>query len=114
MTKPKAIVLAAFTLWPVLYMFLFLVIMFSQFMMFSTTPPANEMPLALKIIFPLHFFTMLEIAVMIAIYIRHIFKSDAVAQDKKALWAVVIFLGNMIAMPVYWYLYIWKKIDKNA
>jgi len=26
-----------------------------------------------------------------------------------ALWANVIFLGDMIAMPIYWYLYIWKE-----
>ena len=26
----------------------------------------------------------------------------------KALWAIVLFLGNIFAMPVYWYLYIWK------
>jgi len=46
---------------------------------------------------------------MIIIYIIHIFKTEKVPQDKKALWAVVIFLGNMIAMPIYWYLYIWKQ-----
>ena len=34
----------------------------------------------------------------------------AVPQDKKALWAVVIFMGNALAMPVYWYLYIWKPL----
>jgi hypothetical protein len=28
------------------------------------------------------------------------------------LWAVVLFLGNMIAMPVFFYLYIWP--DEEA
>jgi len=70
------------------------------------------MPLIFKFILPLHLFTMLEIFVLIAIYIMHIFKTDVVVQDKKALWAVVIFCGNMIAMPVYWYLYIWKTIQE--
>ncbi len=65
----------------------------------------------MKIIFPLHFLTMIWILLLIAVYIRHIFKTEAVPQDKKALWAVVIFCGNMVAMPVYWYLYIWKKTE---
>jgi hypothetical protein len=70
----------------------------------SSSPPAIMM-----IIFPLHFLTMLEIFALLAFYIVHVFKTDRVSQDKKALWAVVLFLGNMIAMPIYWYLYIWKE-----
>jgi len=105
--------LGACTLWPIIYMFLFMGIMFSQVIMmdFGGKPVAGEMPIIMKIIFPLHFLTMIWILGLIAIYIRHIFKTEAVPQDKKALWAVVIFCGNMIAMPVYWYLYIWKKLD---
>ena len=61
------------------------------------------------IIFPLHFLTMLEIIVLLVIYIGHLFRTDRVPQDKKALWAVVLLLGNMIAMPVYWCLYIWTE-----
>jgi len=34
---------------------------------------------------------------------------DLIDKDKKVLWAVVIFMGSMIAMPIYWYLYIWKQ-----
>lgn len=113
MTKPKALALGACTIWPILYMFLFMGAIFSQFIMmdFVGKAPAEQIPTIIKIIFPLHFLTMIWIFVLTAIYIRRIFKTDAVPQDKKALWAVVIFCGNMIAMPVYYYLYIWKKLD---
>jgi hypothetical protein len=116
MTKPKALILGIFTAWPILYMFLFMGTIFSQIIMmdFGTKQAAGELPIIMKIIFPLHFLTMIWIFVLLAVYIRHIFKTDAIPQDKKALWAVVIFLGNMIAMPVYWYLYIWKKIDEGV
>ena len=40
-------------------------------------------------------------------YIVFLFKTDRVPQDKKALWAAVLFLGNMLAMPVFFYLYVW-------
>jgi uncharacterized membrane protein len=114
-TKSKAVLLGAFTVWPIIYMFLFMGVIFSQVFMMEMTSQAQkgQMPVMMKIIFPLHFLTMIWMFVLLAVYIRHIFKTDAVPQDKKALWAVVIFCGNMIAMPVYWYLYIWKKLEEK-
>lgn len=113
MTKSKALLLGACTAWPIIYMFLFMGVVFSQvfFVGMANQAPQEQMPVMMKIIFPLHFLTMIWIFVLLAVYIRHIFKTDTVPQDKKALWAVVIFCGNMIAMPVYWYLYIWKIQD---
>jgi hypothetical protein len=113
MTKSKALMLGGFTLWPIVYMFLFMGVMLSQVLMMDmgNRHYSGEMPTLIKIIFPLHFLTMIWIFVLIAVYIIHIFKTEALPQDKKALWAVIIFCGNMIAMPVYWYLYIWKKVE---
>ena len=68
----------------------------------------------MMVILPLHFLTIFEIFVLSVIYIVHVFKTDRVAQDKKALWAVVLFLGNMIAMPFYWYLFIWKEQKQST
>ena len=91
MTKSKALILGGCTAWPIFYMFLFMGTIFSQFIMmdFGSKPPAGEMPTIMKIIFPLHFLTMIWIFGLLAVYIRHIFKTEAVPQDKKALWAVV-------------------------
>lgn len=62
-----------------------------------------------QILFTLHLLTILETMGLLAFYITYIFKTDRIPQDKKALWAVVVFLGNMLAMPVFWYLYIWSE-----
>ena len=32
---------------------------------------------------------------------------------KQALWAVVLLLGTVIAMPVYWYLYVWREAART-
>ena len=89
----------------------------SIFIMMATTfmndNPSAEPPIIMMVIFPLHIFTMFEIFVLIAIYMFYLFKTDVVPQDKKALWAVVLFLGNMISMPIFWYLYIWKKLREK-
>ncbi len=110
MSRGKAIALAVFTAWPLLYIVLFICTMFAMMMATLSGPGHSSGPPAiLLIIVPLHFLTMLEVLVLLVIYIRHVFTTDRVPQDKKALWAVVLFLGNMIAMPIYWYLYIWRE-----
>jgi len=111
MTKPKAITLAVFTVWPFVYMILFMAVFFISFMTIGhQNQQSDGMPLMFRIILPLHLLTMLEMFGLLAIYIIHLFKTDHVPSDKKALWAVVIFMGNILAMPIYWYLYIWKPI----
>jgi hypothetical protein len=111
MTKPKAITLAVFTVWPFVYMILFMASFFISFMtMGHPNQHSDQMPLMFKIILPLHLLTMVEMMGLMAIYIIHLFKTENVASDKKALWAIVIFMGNILAMPIYWYLYIWKPI----
>ena len=117
MTKGKAITLGIFSIWPIIYMFIF---MASMFLMVATTAihhgqasHASGPPLFFLIIFPLHFLTILEIFILLAIYITYLFKTDVVPKDKKALWAVVLFLGHMIAMPIFWHLYIWKNIKSE-
>ena len=112
MNKTKAIILAAFTVWPVVYMFLFMAgIAGSMFFMRGGSGPMQGF---FGVVVVLHLLTMLEMAGLLVYYILNLFKTDAVAQDKKALWAVVLFMGNMIAMPVYWYLYIWKPLQQDA
>jgi hypothetical protein len=39
-----------------------------------------------------------------------VFRNDRVNKDMKVLWAVVLFMGSFIAMPIYWYLYIWRDV----
>ena len=118
-TKPLALILAAFTLWPFLYMLLFIGFMFSAFLWMGPGagggPGARGgPPTAFFMIFIMHFLTILEGFALLAIYIIHLFKTPLVAADKKALWAVVLFFGNMFAMPVYWYIYIWKPLREDA
>ena len=114
MSKGKVITLGVFTVWPFLYMVLFMCVMFGIMMVgFSGKPPSSP-PTVFKIILPLHFLTMLEVLALLVIYIVHLFRTERVAKDKKALWAVVLLLGNMFAMPVFWYLYMWKDPSRSV
>jgi len=108
--KSMKILVGVFTLWPSIYMFVFFSFIFST-VFFPPQGGASpqETLFPFQVLFALHFFTMIAIMALIGFYIVYLFKSNRVAQDKKTLWAVVIFLGNMIAMPIFWYLYIWKE-----
>ena len=98
--KSSKLLLGAVTLWPIVYFFIFLILIFSAIVF--NAPPTFAW------IFGLHLLTMLLIMGLTIFYIVDVFRNNRVDKDKKALWAIVIFMGNMIGMPIYWYLFIWK------
>ncbi len=110
MSKPVKVILGIATLWPFVYLLVFMG--FWLYMVLwgvSHQESTKEIPVVFIGVFILHFITMIWTWGLLAIYICNVFKNDRVATDKKALWAVVLFFGNMIAMPIYWYLYIWRE-----
>jgi hypothetical protein len=110
MKKSTKILLGLATLWPFLYMILFIVFAFSSiFFMRGQGGEESGPPFFFMVFFAIHLFTMLCIMALTIFYMVNVFRNDRVDKDKKVLWAVVIFMGNLIAMPIYWYLYIWKE-----
>ncbi len=117
LSRPQKIVLGALSLWPILHFFVFFgffVLMFAASVGTAALGPrGNALPAALAggfaLVFLLHFATLALTFGLTVFYIVYLFKTDRVRQDKKALWAVVLFLGNVIAMPVFFYLYVWPE-----
>jgi len=116
MKKSTKMLLATATIWPFLYMIFFFVVIFSSFFFIPRDGSTEEgaLPTLFMIIFPLHLLTMLLIMGLTVFYMVNVFRNDRVDKDKKVLWAVVLFMGNMIAMPIYWYLYIWREEKGSA
>jgi phosphatidylglycerophosphate synthase len=113
MKKPAKIALAVVSIWPFIWIIIFVAFMFGMMFVFSSAAKGggreHGMPLAMMLFFGGHFLTMLLMFGLTAFYIVYLFRTDRIAQDKKALWAIVLFMGNIIAFPVFWYLYIWKE-----
>ena len=103
MKKTSKILLAGATIWPILYMLFFMSVFLWSFLSRDNGPG-----FLWAIIVPLHLLTMVVIMGLIAFYIVNVFRNDRVKKDMKVLWAVVIFMGGPMAMPVYWYLYVWR------
>jgi len=108
MNKTIKLLLGLLTVWPFAYLILFFVVILSMIFFAGAEPGAGPPP-AIALIFPLHILTMLVSLALTVFYMVNVFRNDRVEKDKKVLWAVVLFLGNAIAMPIYWYLYIWKE-----
>jgi hypothetical protein len=109
MQKPGKLFLGVVTLWPLAYMILFFVFIFSTILFGGPGGSPGAFPPSFVIIFGLHLLTMLVIMGLTIFYMVDVFRNDRVDKDKKVLWAIVIFMGNLIAMPIYWYLYFWKE-----
>lgn len=104
------------TLWPFAYVGLFVYFFASTY---GDPSAANGRPEGFEFMLPLHLLTMLGSVALVAGYITHVYRTEQVPTDKKTLWALIIFFGGFIAMPIYWCLYIWsdeprKEIDPPA
>ena len=59
-------------------------------------------------LFIIHVFTMFVVIALLVFHIRDVFRNSTLPDDRRSLWAIVLFLGAPIAMPVYWWYYIWS------
>ncbi len=110
MSKTAKVALLIATLWPLCGLGIFFVVWLSMFaqMTAGRLPRTTGLPPEFVAMFGIQCFTMLWIFGLLAFYITNVFRNPGVRSDVKPLWAVVLFLGSFVAMPVYWYLYIWK------
>lgn len=116
LSRPVKIVVGAFTLVPLVHILVFMTTFLWIFVQISQIRPGAP-PEAFGqgierwffLLMALHFAMMLVAWALIAFYLVYLFKTDRVAKDKKALWAVVLFMAGLIAMPVFFWLYIWPE-----
>lgn len=47
--------------------------------------------------------------VLLAVYVYHLIRADRVPANLKPVWVILLFVGNILAMLVYWYAYVWRE-----
>jgi hypothetical protein len=65
-------------------------------------------PIGIVVLFCAHMFTILLSIALLPLYIILAVKSSALDQTMRIVWIILICMMGMFAMPVYWYLYIWR------
>ena len=111
LSRPLKLAIGALTIWPLAYMFLFFAFVAGTMLWTSLVPKGAAhsagLTVAFVALFAAHLGTILLTFALITFYVVYLFKTDRVPQDKKALWAAVLLLGAFVAMPVFFYLYVW-------
>jgi len=71
-------------------------------------------PIGMIILFSAHIVTVFLIMGLMPLYIILAVKSDRLDQSARIIWVVLMCMLGMFAMPVYWYLYIWRAAPPNT
>ncbi|MHC4281870.1 MAG: hypothetical protein ACYSWZ_02690 [Planctomycetota bacterium] len=107
-------ILGVLTVWHVVYVVIFFLYFFVEILAFQFNLIDKFMnSIFNKYFFKFHFLSSLNFLGLWVFYIVYLFKTDRVPKDKKALWAAVILLGHMFAVPVFWYFYVRKKPESK-
>jgi hypothetical protein len=64
-------------------------------------------------IFVLHLFTILLMIALMPFYIILAVKNELLDQSMRIIWVVLLCTLGLLANPVYWYLYVWRKPGSN-
>ena len=119
-SKPYKILIGIGTIWFALYPLLFMAVWFLMFLGMGFMPllaggsssPNPEAPFMIfpffGIIFPLHFCTIFLGFGLMVFYLIHVIKNTKADEAVRIILGVGCFFLPFIAMPIYYYLYIWQ------
>jgi len=71
-------------------------------------PPAF-IPIGFVGLVVVHMGTILLMMALMPLYIVLAVKNDRLDQTMRIIWVVLLCMMGMLANPVYWYLYVWRK-----
>jgi len=108
MTRLRKTITGIITILPLLYVAFFMFSVFSSIAMEAGSKGESFIFKHFGAFAAIHGLVMLLQIGLIIYYMVFIFRSSAVKQEMKVLWAVVIFMGNIIAMPIFWYIFFFK------
>jgi hypothetical protein len=64
---------------------------------------------------PAVFFSAILVCwLFVASFIVYLYKAPHIPADKRALWTAVLVFGNILAVPVFWLLYVWCPLKQGA
>src|SRR5450432_3136416 len=118
MKKSTKVLLGIATIWPVLYIFVFIaaIAAFVIFASYAGGSPGSEPGGAASILVPfgfvglmaVHLFTILEMLALKIFYIVRVFKTEQLDQNQRIMWTLLLVFATVFAEPVFWFLYIWR------
>lgn len=117
--RPVKILLGAGSLVPLILYVIFLVFFFTRLStLFSTIAAApntaraqvelDRFVVSFQRLFALQWVLILALYGLTALFIVDLFRTERVPQDHRVLWLILLLVVGFLAMPVYWYLNVWR------
>lgn len=66
-------------------------------------------PVGIMLLFGAHFLTILLIMGLMPFYVILAVKDERHDQSMRIIWIVLMCMVGMFAMPIYWFLYVWRE-----
>ena len=111
LTQRQKILAGLATAWTLLYPLLFFAVALLLTLGVAVMPVDQQSsgpPVLFFAIFPLHCLTILIMLGLMVFYLAHIIKNRSVSDNVRVVFGVGIYLMPYIAMPVYYYFFIWR------
>ena len=102
--------MAVATLLPFLYVVVFFLgLLFHLTNLIFQTPERNLLMEFFDVIFWIHLVVMFWIVLLMVVYLAHIVRNPRLKNESRAVWVIVVIMASILAMPIYWYLEIWRE-----
>ncbi len=66
--------------------------------------PAGPAP-----VFPWQIFIALMTLLLLFFHVHFLYTNERVGRFGRIAWTVLLLLGNVLALPAHWYLYMWRR-----
>ncbi len=115
MKKSVKIILGFITLWPIIYVVLFItficVLIFLPIV--NELSESSDINIFTVLIFILHGLTVFTMFGLIVFYFIHAMMNQKLEGLEKVTWIIVMVMVGVVTMPIYWYVHIWKEGSKK-
>jgi hypothetical protein len=117
LTRAQKVLLGLATAWPPTYIILLRRFYAATFHAFSAamngTGSLHDFP-ELPVPFLVHFLMGVLGVALVTTYVLHAAHNDKLGQNGKAIWAILLFFGNWITMPIYFCIHILPLRDDDG
>jgi hypothetical protein len=110
MSRRVKIGLGIATAWPVIYGMLFVAAWLYLILSIIAQPGGRvEAPILVNTLFILAAITVAVDCVLVLFYLCHLANNDRIEKEMMTVWTIILLFGSIVAMLVYWYVYIWRE-----
>lgn len=91
------------TFYPILYLiFFFLSLLFLIPLLLAITKSVIAGIIYFCLLIPLHILVFVDMIYLLIYYLRDVSKNSKIPDNKKMVWKLAVFFGNIIVFPIYW------------